>query len=585
MLNAIDYAVFGIYMVATLALGFATGRMARRKPKDYFLGEKKLPWYVVGTSMVAADISSETFIANVGIAWQYGIVVATSSWNAWIIYTIFLFVFLPYYVRTGLYTMPQFLELRYNATCRYLFSISLVIGYILTLLAGSLYAGGLVLAEVFDTQRAVQVEPSASAPGQNATGPHQVAAISAEERAQFANNVAWGVIFFAACTGAYTIYGGMKSSAWTDFMQMMVLLCTGLLLPILALNKAGGLFHLAREMPEKFDIFLPATHEQWPWTGVFTGFITVGLWYTCASQHIVQRVLSAKDEWHARMGVVTAGYLRILTPLFFALPGIAAIKLFPNLQKQDQAYLMLIKSLIPTGLKGLMIAGMAAALMATVSTVLNSTSTLLTIDIYKKLLRPRASDREQVIFGMVVSAVVLVISVFIAFAYIDSTEALFRLIQRVFFYIAPPFAVVFLLGLVWRRATAPAAVATILSGSIFLWLLQRGISLNISPAFSIDIPPLWDAIPWLTPYKRAYQHSALICWIFCMTVMITVSLLTTPPPAEKVDRIIWNRSYLTLPPDEQKKYSGWKDFRLWWLLFVVAVLCIYGFFLWFDLSR
>src|ERR1043165_5212938 len=157
-MSTIDYAVFFLYMVATLAMGFAAGRMARRRPKDYFLGEKKLPWYVVGTSMVAADISSETFIANVGIAWQYGIAVATTSWNAWIIYTIFLFVFLPYYVRTGLYTMPQFLEERYNATCRYLFSISLVIGYILTLLAGSLYAGGLVIEEVFDPHRAVQAD-------------------------------------------------------------------------------------------------------------------------------------------------------------------------------------------------------------------------------------------------------------------------------------------------------------------------------------------------------------------------------------------------------------------------------------------
>src|SRR3982751_6259860 len=123
-MNAIDYSVFVLYMVATLGLGFAAGRTARRRPKDYFLGEKKLPWYVVGTSMVAADISSETFIANVGIAYQYGIVVSTTSGNAWIIYTIFLFVFLPYYVRTGLYTMPQFLEQRYNSTCRYLFSIS-----------------------------------------------------------------------------------------------------------------------------------------------------------------------------------------------------------------------------------------------------------------------------------------------------------------------------------------------------------------------------------------------------------------------------------------------------------------------------
>jgi SSS family solute:Na+ symporter len=375
-------------------------------------------------------------------------------------------------------------------------------------------------------------------------------------------------------------------------------------------------------MPDKFEMFLPPTHKQFPWTGVFTGFLTVGLWYTCASQHIVQRVLSAKNEWHARMGVVTAGFLRIVTPLIFVLPGIAAFKLFPELAprridqsylllfqssspmgvvsgiaayewfpaielpgRQDQAYLLLVKTLIPTGLKGLVLAGMAAALMATVSSVLTSTSTLLTIDIYKKLLRPRSSDREQVVFGMMASVVVLVASIFIAFSYIESGEALFRLVQRIFFYIAPPFAVVFLLGLLWRRATAPAAVATIISGSIFLWLLQRGVSISIPRIISIDLPSLWDAIPWITPYKQAYQHSALLTWIFCMIVMIVTSLLTAPPPREQVDRIIWNRSYLNLPPDERERYRGWKDFRLWWLLFVASVLAIYGFFLWFNFLR
>ncbi|HEX5472119.1 MAG TPA: sodium/solute symporter, partial [Lacipirellulaceae bacterium] len=429
-LNAIDYGIFFLYMAVTVGVGFAVSRGARRRPQDYFLGEKKLPWYVIGTSMVASDISSETFIANVGIAYVYGIAAGTTGWNAWIIYSIFLFVFLPYYVRTGLYTMPQFLERRYNATCRYLFAVSLVIGYIFTLLAGSLYAGGLAIEQIFEFH------------------------IASNQGA----NIEWGIIFFAVTTGGYTIYGGMKSSAWTDFMQMMVLLFAGVLLPILAIHKAGGLFQLVHDEPAKFQMFLPPTHEQFPWTGVFTGFITVGLWYTCASQHIVQRVLSAKDEWHARMGVVTAGFLRILTPLFFVLPGIAAVKLFPHLTRADQAYLVLVKSLIPTGLKGLVLAGMAAALMSTISTVLNSTSTLLTIDLYKKLLRPKANDREQVVFGMAASFVVLVISVFVAFAYIESSRTLFRLVQQIFYYIAPPFAVVFLLGLIWRRANAIAAV-------------------------------------------------------------------------------------------------------------------------------
>src|SRR6185295_1826522 len=222
--------------------------------------------------------------------------------------------------------------------------------------------------------------------------------------------IRWGIIFFAVTTGAYTIYGGMKSSAWTDFMQMMVLLFAGILLPILALQKTGGLFQLAHEMPEKFDIFLPMTHPRFPVTGVFTGFLTVGLWYTCASQHIVQRVLSAKDEWHARMGVVSAGFLHIITPFFFVVPGIVAFKLFPNIERPDQAYLTLVKTFVPTGLKGLILAGLSAALMSTVSTVVNSTSTLLTFDIYKKL-KPDVTEAQQIRFGRWSSTAVVMLGV------------------------------------------------------------------------------------------------------------------------------------------------------------------------------
>src|SRR5437763_1765356 len=193
-LNPVDYAVFFAYLAATLALGFAVARHVRGKPKDYFLGDRKMPWYVVGTSMVATDISSEHFIANVGIAYRHGIVAATGSWNSWIIYSILIAVFLPYYVRTGLYTMPEFLERRYNAACRYIFSVSLVVGYVATIMAGSLFAGGLALENIFELRFAAD-------PG---------------------TNVKWGIVFFAAVTGAYTIYGGLKSAAWTDFLQMLL---------------------------------------------------------------------------------------------------------------------------------------------------------------------------------------------------------------------------------------------------------------------------------------------------------------------------------------------------------------------------
>ncbi len=528
-LNAIDLAVFAAYMVAAVALGFLVSRRGRASSKAYFLGGKTLPWYVVATSMVAADVSAEHFIANAGAAYKYGIVPATGSWNTWIIYSLFIWIFLPYYVRTGLYTVPQFLERRYNAACRTIFSGSLVAGYVAAIIAGTLFAGGVALDSMLGLP------------------------------------VAYGIVFFGLVTGAYTIYGGLRAAAWTDFMQVVVLAAGGVLVPILGLHHAGGFHTLVREYPDKFQVFLPVNHERFPVTGVFTGFLTVGIWYSCTSQHIVQRVLAAKDEYNARMGVVGAGYLHVLTPLFFTVPGIIAFALYRPLPRPDASYLKLVQELIPTGLRGLILAAMAAALMSNLSSVLNSASTLVTIDFYKKLARPDASERQQVRFGQLSGTAILLLGMAIALFYTTRTDPLFILVQQVFFFIAPPFAVIFSLGLLWRRATAPAAVATVVLGFAFDAFLTFY-------AFS--------EVEALRPYNN-YYHRALTAWVFCMAVMVVGSLLTEPPPREKTEGIIWSARYAALPEDQQKRYSGWKDWRLWWLVFVGTVLAIYGFFLWF----
>src|SRR3954447_4363674 len=401
-LNAIDLTVFAVYMGLSVALGFLVSRRGRVSSKAYFLGGKTLPWYVVATSMVAADVSAEHFIANAGVAYRYGIVPATGSWNTWIIYSPFLWIFLPYYVRTGLYTVPQFLERRYNVACRYIFSGSLIVGYVAAIIAGSLFAGGVALDSMLGLP------------------------------------VTYGIVFFGVVTGAYTIYGGLKAAAWTDFMQILVLGAGGILVPILGLRQVGGISHLIHEYPDKFQVFLPVTHERFPVTGVFTGFLTVGLWYSCTSQHIVQRVLAAKDEYNARMGVVGAGVLHIVTPLFFTLPGIIAFALYPTLPKADAAYLTLVHALVPTGLRGLILAAMAAALMSNLSSVLNSASTLMTIDFYKKLVRPDAGEKQQVRFGQVSGTLILLIGMAIALYYSTQEAPLNVQIQCVFFFIAPP---------------------------------------------------------------------------------------------------------------------------------------------------
>ena len=307
-------------------------------------------------------------------------------------------------------------------------------------------------------------------------------------------------------------------------------------------------------------MFKPPTHPVFPVTGVFTGFLSVGIWYSCTSQHIVQRVLSAKDEWNARVGVVWAGFLHIIMPFFFIVPGIIAFKMFPHLANSDEAYLTLVKELIPTGLKGLLLAGMAAALMSHVSAVLNSASTIITIDLYKTLTHRDPTEAQQVRFGRWSGVIVLAASIAFAIYFTTTKTTLFEKIQTVFFFIAPPFAVIFTLGVLWRRANAKAAVLTILAGLAFSWAL-----------FQFKL---------LGAYNT-FNHRALVAWIFCMVVMIAASLATAPPPREKTEGIIWNKSYLMLPPEEQNKYRGLKDWRVWWGIFVGIVLSIYGFFLWF----
>jgi SSS family solute:Na+ symporter len=538
-LGGLDLTVFVAYMLLTIALGFMVARGAVSKStRGYFLGNNNLPWYVVGASMVSTDLSSEHFIANVGAGYRFGIVTATGSWNVWIIYSILILIFLPYYMRSGIYTMPQFLERRYNATCRSIFAISLVIGYVAAILAGALYAGGVSLNSLFGMK------------------------------------VSWGIYFFALATGAYTIYGGLASAAWTDFMQMIVLLAAGILVPVLALmavSDQGGLAALMHEQPDKFHVFLPPTHPRFPFTGVFTGFLTVGIWYSCTSQHMVQRYLAAENEWHGRMGVILAGYLHIITPFFFVVPGLLAYKLLPNLDRPDHAYLELVKTLVPSGLKGLILAGMAAALMSTVSAVLNSTSTILTLDLYKKFVNPNSTDRQNVFIGRITTTLALLVSVGVALYFERKhDQTLFVLVQNIFFYIAPPFAVIFLLGLLWPRANARGAMATIVLGFAFTWVLDK---------------VLFKKVGFLIPYGEAYQHRAIIAWAFCMMVMIVVSLATPRPSPEQVEGITWSWRIARMPAELSARYAGWKDYRIWWAGFVVTILGIYAFFFWFQFVR
>jgi len=533
-LNALDITVAVLYFAVTVMVGFYVARKNKNTSNDYFMGGRNLPWYVVATSLVATVIATQNFVAQVGAAYARGIVVAAFGWNAWIVYTLLIWIFLPYYMRTGLFTMPEFLERRYSPALRYIFAVFLAVGYVASVIAGSLYAGGLILQNMFGL------------------------------------NIFVGIFLLGTITGGYTIYGGLISAAWTDFLQMAVLCLAGLLVPVLGLIKIGGLSHLLATVPHKFFLYQPPTDKLFPATGVFTGFLSIGIWYNCTSQHIVQRCLAAKDEWSARMGVVGAGFLHLVTPFLFVIPGIIAYRLFPHMNRPDDAYVVMVKQLVPPGFRGLILAGMAAALMSTLSAMINSTSTILTLDLYKKIGRIDATESEQVRFGKWSGTFVLAAGIGAACYYtLLKGWFLFVIIQDVFAFIAPPFAVVFTLGMLWRRANSKGAMATIVSGFPFSIFLQAYLFPHIS---------------CLTPYD-SYLHRALISWAFCMVVMISVSLSTAPPAAVHTDGIIWNPRYALLPAAEQAHYRGWKDFRIWWIAFIVMALSIYVYFYWFQFLR
>src|SRR3954469_11027089 len=248
-LHVIDLIVFALYMVVAVALGMWVSRKGKDTAQSYFLGNKTIPWFVVGTSMVAADISSEQFISNDSGAYKFGIVLSAGDWNVWIIYSLLLLIFLPYYVRTGIYTMPEFLERRYNSACRYIFAIVSIFGFVTAINAGALYSGGLMLDSFFGDDLA-RVMP---------------------KLVLFNEPISPGVlyiVFFGVTTGIYTIYGGLRSAAWTDFLQIVILLFAGFLVPVLALKHTANLGAFIHDNPERFQMFKPPTHRIFPFTGV-----------------------------------------------------------------------------------------------------------------------------------------------------------------------------------------------------------------------------------------------------------------------------------------------------------------------------
>jgi SSS family solute:Na+ symporter len=527
---SLDLGLFLAYIAFTLWLGFWVARRQTVSARDYFLAGERLPWYAIGGSIIAANISTEHFVGMVGAAYAVGFVLAQWEWGNWITFSALIWLFLPYYLRGGIYTMPEFLERRYNRTCRYIFAAASLLLWIVAQMAVVMLAGSKVM------------------------------------EAMFSFPPFWTILILAALAGSYTIYGGLVSVAWIDFMQFVVLMTGGLIVAFVGLDRVGGIANLMHTAPAKFKFIYPATDPDYPWFGVYTLFFSIGIWYNCTNQFIVQRCLGARSEWDARMGVVFAGFMKILLPLIVVMPGIVASRLLPGLPDPDMAYPKLVKELIPAGLGGIVMAAIASALLSHLSSVLNSSSTVFTMDLYKPLISPEASNSTLIAVGRWSGVAIMMVATLLAIWFSRGQHMVFTLIQNVGAWIAAPISVVFLAGVLWRRATAAAATFVLFFGFPYTWFVES---------------VLFRFVPAFMPFNN-WLNRTFVVWVTCIAVMVVISLATRPPAPEQIEGMIWSRQYARIPASEAALNSGARNLFLWWALFVGAILILYGYLIWFQ---
>ena len=538
LLATLDWSIISVYFV--LVFGVAIWASLRERANkgtsaDYFLAGRDAGWFLVGGSLFASNIGSEHLVGLAGTGAATGVAVGQFEILASLILLLLGWVFVPFYLSSGVFTMPEFLERRYSEGARWYLAIISIVGYVLTKISVTIAAGGIV----FEALMGIDF---------------------------------WtGALIVVVITGIYTIFGGLRAVLYTDLLQMFVLVGGAVAVTVLGLSALGGWEAMQTTVgPAFLDLWKPATDPNFPWTGILFGAPILGVWYWCTDQFIVQRVLAAHGQDNARRGTVFAGYLKLLPLFIFVIPGVIAYALSQRgalqLDTPDQALPTLIGVLLPVGLRGLVVAGLLAALMSSLSSVFNSTSTLVTWDVYKKL-RPDASERRLVLVGQLTTAVLVVFGLaWIPFMKLISGQ-LYQYLQSVQAYIAPPIAAVFLIGIMWKRVNAKGAMAALLSGFVL------GMGRLVAELSKSKLDGL------LYTYADInFLHFAVVLFVICTTILVVVSLLTAPPPEEKVAGL----TFATLSRAEKKERRSSPWLRQDRVLTVLLVACVAALWIYFS---
>jgi solute:Na+ symporter, SSS family len=535
LLNSLDWAVIIFYFLLTFGVAiwaWMRERASAGTTKDYFLAGRNAGWFLVGGSLFASNIGSEHLVGLAGTGAASGVAVAQFEILASLILLLLGWLFVPFYLASGVFTMPEFLERRYSSGARWYLAVISIIAYVLTKISVTIAAGGIV----FEALMGIDF---------------------------------WtGALIVVIATGIYTIFGGLRAVLYTDLMQMFVLIGGAIAVTVIGLNELGGWGEMRRQAgPGFMDMWKPMSDPNFPWTGILFGAPILGVWYWCTDQFIVQRTLAAHNEDHARRGTIFAGYLKILPLFIFVVPGIVAYALSRSgriqLAAPDQALPTLVGQLLPTGFRGLVVAGLMAALMSSLSGVFNSTSTLVTIDVYKKL-KPQATERQLVIFGQGITAVLVGLGLLWIPVMQRISGQLYQYLQSVQAYISPPIAAVFLIGILWNRVNAKGAMAALIAGFVL------GAARLIAELSRDSLDGLL-----LSYATMNFLHFAVFLFIVCSVILLVVSLATPPPPPEKTEGL----TFASKRPVESTSNAVWrrKD-RILSIVLVVCVLAVWIYF-------
>jgi solute:Na+ symporter, SSS family len=492
-MDRIDWILVGGYFAFIIGFAAWISVRARRKhatdSESFFLSGRDAGWWVIGASLFAANIGSEHLVGLAGTGAASGVAVGQFEIAASLILLLLGWLFVPFYLRNGVFTMPEFLERRYSAGARWYLSIISIIAYVLTKISVTIAAGGIV----FETIMGI--------------------------------NFWVGAVAVVVITGIYTLLGGLRAVLYTDFIQIFVIIAGSLTVTLFGLDKAGGWGEVQATAGRGF--FNMWNNPDFPWTGLVIGVPILGIWYWCTDQFIVQRVLSARNIQHARGGAVFGGFLKILPLFLFVIPGIIAHTLSQKgllvLENSDAALPSMVAALLPAGFRGLVVAGLLAALTSSLASVFNSCSTLITLDIYKKV-KPTASEQSLVRVGRYATGFLILCGLaWIPLMKLVSGQ-LYHYLQSVQAYISPPIAAVFLIGIFSPRVNGKGALVSLLTGFV-LGMSRLMLELNKG---ALPDGPLLNLV------NMNFLHFAGVLFAICSVVLVLVSLATKAPEREKL---------------------------------------------------